>query len=139
MTKTLQRSRSKLIQPPPSASDSKPQEKSEPAGKTNRHAGAGSEAGAERSADEDTHAAAAHLMRAFVNDVLADWRAHGAAAITSVRTERTHDYLKLVTSLFPRESEAKVSGLDELSDEQLGAQLAAVLAQLAAAGAVPGA
>ena len=78
-------------------------------------------------------------MRAFVNDVLADWRAHGAAAIASVRTERTHDYLKLVTSLFPRESEAKVSGLDELSDEQLGAQLAAVLAQLAAAGAVPGA
>ena len=53
MTKTLQRSRSKLIQPPPSASDSKPQEKSEPAGKTNRHAEAGSEAGAERSADED--------------------------------------------------------------------------------------
>ena len=138
MTNMRQRSRSKLVQLLPSPSDSKPQEQGEPAEKANPHPEAEGEAGVEQSADEDIDAAAAHLMQAFVNDVLTDWRAHGRTAIASVRTERAQDYLKLMTSLFPRESDAKVNGFDELSDEQLGAQLAAVLAQLAAASAVPG-
>lgn len=77
------------------------------------------------------------LSAVFLGDVLQDWEEHGAAAITSVRTERPHDYLKLVTTLFPKEANAKVNALDELTDDQLAHQLAAILAQLAAAGADP--
>jgi len=79
------------------------------------------------------------LNEAFLKDVLSDWQAHGAAAIASARVERPHDYLKLVTGLFPKELNVRVNALDELSDEQLAGQLAAALAQLAAAGAGPGA
>ena len=78
------------------------------------------------------------LNEAFLKDVLSDWQAHGAAAIASARVERPHDYLKLVTGLFPKELNVRVNALDELSDEQLAGQLAAALAQLAAAGAGPG-
>jgi hypothetical protein len=79
------------------------------------------------------------LNEAFLKDVLSDWEAHGAAAIASARADRPHDYLKLVTGLFPKELNVRVNALDELSDEQLAGQLAAALAQLAAAGAGPGA
>lgn len=79
------------------------------------------------------------LNEAFLKDVLSDWEAYGAAAIASARVERPHDYLKLVTGLFPKELNVRVNALDELSDEQLAGQLAAALARLAAAGAGPGA
>ncbi len=87
----------------------------------------------------DDRDAGIRLNEAFLKDVLSDWQAHGAAAIASARVERPHDYLKLVTGLFPKELNVRVNALDELSDEQLAGQLAAALAQLAAAGAGPGA
>jgi hypothetical protein len=95
--------------------------------------------GAARPYDDRADDAASRLKRAFVEIVLADWLAHGAAAVASVRSDRPQDYLKLVTTLFPSAANAEVSALDELSDEQLGEELAAVLAQLASAGADPGA
>lgn len=79
------------------------------------------------------------LSAVFLGDVLQDWEEHGATAIASVRAERPHDYLKLVTTLFPKEANAKVNALDELTDDQLAHQLAAILAQLAAGGVDPGA
>jgi hypothetical protein len=78
------------------------------------------------------------LSDAFLKDLSEDWEAHGAAAIASVRTERPHEYLKLITSFFAREDNAKANLFDELSDEQLGAQLCAILKQLEASGADPG-
>jgi len=78
------------------------------------------------------------LSTAILDDLLEDWETHGAAAIANVRSERPHDYLKLITSFFVREDNAKVNLIDELTDAQIGAQLFAVLRQLEAAGIVPG-
>lgn len=77
------------------------------------------------------------LSNAFVKDILADWKAHGAAAIGNARTDRPHDYLKMITGLFPKEAATKVDALDEFSDEQLAARLAAALAELERTGVDP--
>ncbi|MDB5698622.1 MAG: hypothetical protein JWN69_1426 [Alphaproteobacteria bacterium] len=92
-----------------------------------------------RGAAPETEAldAGSRLNEAFLKDVLSDWEAHGAAAIASARAERPHDYLKLVTSLFSKDLNVRVNALDQLSDEQLSGQLAALLAQLAGAGVDP--
>lgn len=74
------------------------------------------------------------LGEAFLTDMLADWETHGVSAIAKVRDERPHEYLKVVASILPKELNIKVNELDELSDEQLERQLAAVIAQLADAG-----
>lgn len=73
-----------------------------------------------------------------VEDVLRDWKAHGAEVIAAVRQERPHEFLKFVTGLFPKDKDAKEDQLDALTDEQLAGQLASVLAQLARAGIGPG-
>ena len=78
------------------------------------------------------------LSDRFIQDVIADWEEHGAKAIASVRADRPQDYLKLITGLFPKDTTVKVDALDELTDEQLSARLAAVLARLAAAGTPAG-
>lgn len=78
------------------------------------------------------------LTEAFLQDVLADWEAHGTAAIACARAERPHDYLKLVTALLPKESKVKVDTLEELSDNQLAEQLARLVARIAATGAGSG-
>ena len=78
------------------------------------------------------------LCDAFLKDMLADWEAHGADAIETFRTERPHEYVKVMAGLLPRHFNVKVSEHDDLSDEQLMAQLDAVLRELAAAGAEPG-
>src|SRR5512139_9906 len=77
------------------------------------------------------------LNEKFLQDMLADWEAHGAAAIEAFRTERPNEYVKVMAGLLPREVEMKVNELDELSDEQLEIQLAAVLKELAAGGFDP--
>ena len=79
------------------------------------------------------------LSEAFYKDMLADWEVHGIKAIEKFREERPHEYVKVVAGLTPKEFNMKVSELDELSDEQIERQLAAVLAQLAEAGVHPGA
>lgn len=73
----------------------------------------------------------------FLTDILRDWEEHGVAAITAFRTERPHEYVKVVASLLPRELNVKVNELDEFSDEQITEQLSSLVAQLAAAGADP--
>lgn len=74
------------------------------------------------------------LGEAFLADMLADWEVHGIATIEKVRAEKPDQYLKVVASILPKELNIKVNELDELSDEQLQRQLAAVVAQLADAG-----
>lgn len=75
------------------------------------------------------------LGERFVADMLADWEEHGKVVIETVRDERPQDYLKVVASILPKELSVKVNDLDELSDEQLARQLAAIATQLANAGA----
>lgn len=74
------------------------------------------------------------LGEAFIADMLSDWEQHGAAAIVTVREEKPDQYLKVVASILPKELNVKVGDLDELTDEQLIGQLAAVAQALAAAG-----
>jgi hypothetical protein len=74
------------------------------------------------------------LGEAFLQDLMANWETNGAETIEQVRTERPHEYLKVVAATLPKELNVKVSELDELSDEQLARQLASIAAQLARAG-----
>jgi len=74
------------------------------------------------------------LGEAFLADMLADWAEHGQAVIAEVRADKPDQYLKVVASVLPKELNIKVNELDELTDEQLARQLAAIASQLAAAG-----
>jgi hypothetical protein len=78
------------------------------------------------------------LSERFLTDMLADWEAHGAEAILKFRGERPGDYVKVMAAIVPKEFSVKVNEMEELTDEQLGAQLAVVLAELAAAGVLAG-
>ena len=77
------------------------------------------------------------LSTRFLEDMLADWEEHGRAAIETFRTERPNEYVKVMAGLLPREVEMKVNELEELSDEQISTQLAALLRELAAEGFDP--
>lgn len=79
------------------------------------------------------------LGEAFLQDMLADWEAHGVAAIEVVRAEKPDAYLKVVASILPKELNLRVSEFDDLTDDQLARQLAAIAAQLANAGVEIGA
>lgn len=74
------------------------------------------------------------LGEAFLADMLANWEEHGKETIEQVRVDKPDQYLKVVASILPKELNIKVNELDELNDEQLYRQFAAITAQLAAAG-----
>ena len=48
--------------------------------------------------------ARAGLGDIFLAALAADYEAHGAAAIATLRQERPHDYVKLVASLLPKDA-----------------------------------
>ena len=59
----------------------------------------------------------------LVADFAADWREHGAAAIEKLRKENIVAYVKIATSLLPRELLLQVSRpMAEMTDEQLQQQ-----------------
>lgn len=74
------------------------------------------------------------LGEEFLQDMLSDWKEHGVAVIQAVRAEKPDQYLKVVASVLPKELNVKVSELDDLTDDQLARQLAAIASQLANAG-----
>jgi len=74
------------------------------------------------------------LGEAFLQDILSDWQANGVAAIQRVRDERPHEYLKVVASILPKEVNVTVNEYDDLTDEELAEQFAAVAAQLGSGG-----
>lgn len=74
------------------------------------------------------------LGEAFLSDLMADWDKHGATSIAEMREKSPADYVKVVAATLPKELNVKVSELDELTDDQLARQLAAVATQLARAG-----
>lgn len=74
------------------------------------------------------------LGEEFLQDILADWREHGAAAITEMREQRPKDYVKVVASVLPKELNVRFGEFDDLTDDQLARQLTAIASQLANAG-----
>lgn len=74
------------------------------------------------------------LGEAFLADMLSDWEAHGIATIAKVREEKPDQYLKVVAGVLPKELNVRVNEFDDLTDEQLARQLAAIASQLAGAG-----
>ena len=74
------------------------------------------------------------LGEEFLQDMLADWKENGIAVIQAVRADKPDQYLKVVASVLPKELNVKVSELDDLTDDQLARQLAAIASQLANAG-----
>jgi hypothetical protein len=74
------------------------------------------------------------LGEAFLEDLLANWELNGAQTIETVRTEKPDQYLKVVASILPKELNVKVNELDDLTDDQLARQYAAIAESLVAAG-----
>jgi len=74
------------------------------------------------------------LAENFLADMLADWEKHGVAAIEHVRENDTTQYLKVVAGILPKELNVKVNDFDDLTDDQLARQFAAIASQLARAG-----
>ena len=79
------------------------------------------------------------LGEAFLADMLSDWELHGKATIETVRANKPDQYLKVVASILPKELNVRVNEFDDLTDEQLARQLAAIATQLAGAGVAFGA
>lgn len=73
------------------------------------------------------------LGEAFVADMLADWREHGAATIVKVRDEKPDQYLKVVASILPKELNLRVSDFEDMTDDDLARELASIASQLAGA------
>lgn len=74
------------------------------------------------------------LGEAFVQDMLADWQKNGVAVIEAVRVDKPDVYLKVVAGILPKELNLRVGEFDDLSDDDLARELAAIAAQLAATG-----
>lgn len=69
----------------------------------------------------------------FIAALHDDFQAHGVKAIEAVRTEKPHEYLKVIASILPKQLEIKDSAFDGISDEQLSAIVAAAAAALGVA------
>jgi hypothetical protein len=74
------------------------------------------------------------LGEEFVSDMLADWQEHGPATIKQVREERPADYLKVVASILPKDINFRVGDLEDLTDDELAGELAAIVSQLTGEG-----
>lgn len=61
------------------------------------------------------------LGEQFIQALQADFEENGKAAIEEVRTDRPHEYLKVIASLLPKQVEIKEGAFDGVSDEQLAA------------------
>lgn len=72
------------------------------------------------------------LGEEFIAAVAADFERHGVETIKTVREERPHEYLKLVAGILPKEVNINTNALEELSDDDLAAGIAALQSILAA-------
>ena len=62
----------------------------------------------------------------FISALQESFSQHGPATIEQVRTERPHEYLKVVASILPKELNVRTDALNEMSDDDLAAILGAV-------------
>jgi hypothetical protein len=68
----------------------------------------------------------------FIAAMHADFEAHGADTIKRVREERPADYVKVIAGILPKELNVTTNALEELSDDDLAAGIAALQSVLAA-------
>jgi hypothetical protein len=59
------------------------------------------------------------ISEAFLGDLLADYKKHGAEAIERVRQEDAVAYLRMVVSLVPKQIEKLPNPLEHFTDEEL--------------------
>lgn len=78
------------------------------------------------------------LGEAFVEAMLKDFEEHGEAVIQNVRTEKPDQYLKVIASILPKELNVTTNRVEEMSDDELAAGIAALQSILAASGARAG-
>lgn len=71
------------------------------------------------------------LGEAFLSALHDDFAEHGVKAIETVRIERPHEYLKVVASILPKELNVTTNAVEELSDDELAAGIAALQSILA--------
>jgi hypothetical protein len=64
------------------------------------------------------------LGEEFLEKLQADFHAHGTVAIETVRTERPHEYLKVIASILPKELNVNTRAVEELSDDDIVAAIA---------------
>jgi hypothetical protein len=69
------------------------------------------------------------LGEAFVASIYEDWQKHGPAAIAKVRETRPADYLKVIASILPKDLNMKVSAIESMTDDELDASIARLLAE----------
>ena len=73
------------------------------------------------------------LAGAFISALHDDFLEHGVSVIEAVRTERPHEYLKVVASILPKQIEIKENAFDDIGDEELAALIAAARSALGVA------
>lgn len=66
------------------------------------------------------------LGEAFIQDMLSAWQASGKDAIERVIAERPHEFIKAVAGILPKEVNVNTTAVQELSDDELSAALAAL-------------
>jgi hypothetical protein len=78
------------------------------------------------------------IQGAFLNQLADDFDAHGKQAIVEMRERDPSSYIRAIVALMPKELEIK-RPLEEMSDDELAAGVAALQSFLAAQGAGEGA
>lgn len=59
------------------------------------------------------------LGEQFIDDLYADWQAHGVETLARVRDEKPDQYLKVVASILPKDLNVNINNMDDLTDDQL--------------------
>jgi hypothetical protein len=59
------------------------------------------------------------LGEQFLEAMQADFEAHGAAAIITVRQDKPEHYLKVIASILPKDLNINVNQMDSMTDDQL--------------------
>lgn len=74
------------------------------------------------------------LSAAFLKDLLADWKASGAEAISVLRAEKPDVYVKVVAELLPKQEEQTVNvqhsgSVEHRSVQEIGERVAQLLGE----------
>ena len=59
------------------------------------------------------------LGEAFVDDLCADWKENGPQVIVAVRKDDPSTYLRVISSILPKELTVSNTPLDDISDDEL--------------------
>jgi hypothetical protein len=59
------------------------------------------------------------LCKAMLEDLAADWREGGAAAIKMMRIERPAEYVRVMCSILPKEMLFETGTVSELADDEI--------------------